>query len=164
MKHEFVNPYLELIQAYADWKTNGIPVSQDVVATSIMYAYVTGEPIPRELLGILCYAFEALRQGYDDPLFARASVDTCEGKRIPRRTHPEASYLEYHAVSYVKTCKQTNFDMTPIKTICNAYGVSRTAVYNWEKKYIKAPDNRSEEELKIILKELAPLYLEKRTL
>jgi hypothetical protein len=42
--------------------------------------------------------------------------------------------------------------------------VSRTAVYNWEKKYIKAPDNRSEEELKIILKEQAPLYLEKRTL
>jgi hypothetical protein len=164
MKHEFINPYPELVQAYADWKINGTPVSQDVVANSIMYAYVTNEPIPRELLGILCYAFEALRRGHDDPLFARAAVDTVEGRRIPRGTHPEAAFLEYHAVSYVRTCKQTGLDLSPVRTICDAYGVSRTTVHNWMRKYTRVPDNRSKEDLDMILDKLAPLYSDKRNL
>ena len=156
-------PYTKFLEVYSEFKFgDGDMPSQDLVACCLMYSFLSNEPLPREVVGLLVREFEVINRGYDSPLFAKPVVESFEGERIPRKTHPEAAYLEYRAVSYVKTCRRTGWDKKPIKTITDAFGVSRTAYYNWEKKYTKARDDYTKEGMRMLLDELAPLYQKKK--
>ena len=99
-----------------------------------------------------------INRGHESPLFARREVDTPEGKRVPQKTSTDAAYLEKRAVSYVKTCKRTGWDKAPVKTITDAFGVSRSTYHKWVKKYPKARDDCTKEDIRDLFNVLAPLY------
>ena len=114
--------------------------------------------MPREVIGLLVREFAALHNGHDSELLAKREIETSQGKRIPRSTHPDAEYLERRAVSYFKTCKRTGLDNAPNKSIREAFGVSKTTIKNWEQKYPNVRDDFTEYELREVIEALGPIY------
>jgi hypothetical protein len=121
-----------------------------------MYSFLTNEPLPKELTGLLIRELAVIKSGRDSPLFEKPK--SIAGVNKTPTTHPEAIYLERRAVSYIKTNRKTHWDKTPVKTICDAFGVERPTVYRWEKKYPTARDDYTKEGMNLLLEQLAPLY------
>ena len=153
MNKEIPSPYPEFLEAYNAFKYgNGPEPDQKIISECFMFAFITCEPLPRELVGFVARQFMALRGGHDCDLFAKPESIT---KPL---AHPDQIYLERRAVSYVRTCKREGWDTAPVATICNAFDISRATYHRWEKKYPTARDDYTREGARMLIEELAPLY------
>ena len=90
---DIVSPYPEFLEAYSIFKfgDGGVP-SQELVHQCLMYSFLTGEPLPRELTSLLVREFAVIKSGRDSPLFEKPKSRAGETKTPT--THPEAVYLE----------------------------------------------------------------------
>lgn len=161
--NEIVCPYAEFLDAYEKFKFgDGQVPTQELVYRCLMYSFLTNEPVPRELTGLLVREMAVVRSGHDSPVFEKPKSSA--GVEKTPATHPEVIYLERRAVSYVKTCRKTGWDREPVKTICDAFGITRQTYYRWEKKYPTARDDFTREGARQLIEDLAPLYQLKKTL
>lgn len=159
---DIASPYPEFLEAYNAFKFGeGDVPEQELVYQCLMYSFLTSEPLPKELIGLLIRELAVIKSGRDSSLFEKPK--SCAGETKTPTTHPEAVYLERRAVSYVKTNRKTRWDESPVKTICDAFGVSRATYYRWEEKYPTARDDYTKEGVKLLLEELAPLYPSKKS-
>jgi hypothetical protein len=127
------------------------PLSLDLVHNCLKYAQETGEPLPTEFVADLLKEVELLQSYRPSEVFKK------QGQAL--KDHPMAAILERDAVSYILTCQKNKSDPTPIKTICDAYGVTSSTPDRWKKKYRDvAIDNANKAQLDAVLTQWPALY------
>lgn len=156
---EIPSPYPAFLDAYHAWKQHGEPEpDQDLMTCCLGFSYITGEPLPKELVGFLFRAFELINKGHDSPLFAKPL--SASGNPKSPDTHPDKRYLQRRAVSYVKTCRRMKWNKKAVNTVCDRFGVDRSTYYKWQRKYPTARDDLTPEGAQQVLDWLGPRYKE----
>ena len=124
-----MNPFEHyLASVNRDWMfDDDNPPTFGLLYNCIMYARDTGNTLPKEVLDDLVDLMELLRSGRDVEVFKKHGTKPT--------VSPLAAVTERAAVAYVEAAKEGGWDEHPIKTICDAFGIERSAYYCWKKKY-----------------------------
>ena len=123
-----------------------------------VYRGITADIVAKieERLGI---EFQVVRNGRSSILFAKQKNPTTGRASSKYQTHPVAAIYQAAAVFYVGKSQKEGWDKTPVKTITEACGISRSTFYGWRDKYpYPEDDDVSEEQLGALLEWLRQAY------
>ena len=95
------------------------------------------EPLSPAVLRALKRSIGTLLSGRPDSILQKADnvSDT-----VPMQV------LHHYAVSYVKTCRKHGYDDSPVKTVCEQFGISDRTYRRWQNRHPEASADMSKDE------------------
>jgi len=121
--------YLKLVPEY-DYDPEGPQPGFDLVLSCLHEASGDG-CLPEPLIEQLKWNMMLLKSGRESPLFQKQGTKP--------GAHPKVRIIENMALMYIWLSENSGSDKSPVKTVCDVLGVSKSTVYRWKSKNTGLP-------------------------